>query len=57
MVENFNIFAPWFYNRSDQGDFYCVLVIQRKQDCNVFSNNNVSKDYHCCDKKSFLNKK
>ena len=57
MIDNFNIFAPWFDNLSDQGDFYFVQVIQRKKDCNVGSNNNVIKDYHFFDKKSFLNKK
>lgn len=31
MVDNFNIFAPWFDNLSDQGDFYFVQVIQRKK--------------------------
>ena len=57
MVDNFNIFAPWFDNLSDQGDFYFVQVIQRKKECNIGSNNNVIKDYHFFDKKSFLNKK
>lgn len=51
MVDNFNIFAPWFDNLSDQGDFYFVQVIQRKKDCNIGSNNNVIKDYHFFDKK------
>lgn len=57
MVDNFNIFAPWFDNLSDQGDFYFVQVIQRKKECNIGSNNNVIKDYHFFDKNSFLNKK
>ena len=57
MVDNFNIFAPWFDNLSDQGDFYFVQVIQRKKECNIGNNNNVIKDYHFFDKKSFLNKK
>ena len=57
MVDNFNIFTPWFDNLSDQGDFYFVQVIQRKKECNVGSNNNVIKDYHFFDKKSFLDKK
>ena len=56
MVDNFNIFAPWFDNLSDPGDFYFVQVIQRKKECNIGSNNNVIKDYHFFDKKSFLNK-
>ena len=57
MIDNFNIFAPWFDNLSDQGDFYFVQVIQRKKECDIGSNNNVIKDYHFFDKKSFLNKK
>ena len=56
-IDNFNIFAPWFDNLSDQGDFFFVQVIQRKKECNIGSNNNVIKDYHFFDKKSFLNKK
>ena len=31
MVDNFNIFTPWFNNLSNQGDFYFVQVIQRKK--------------------------
>ena len=57
MVDNFNRFAPWFDNLSDQGDFYFVQVIQRKKECNVGSNNNIIKDYYFFDEKSFLNKK
>ena len=54
MVDNFNRFAPWFDNLSDQGDFYFVQVIQRKKECNVGSNNDIIKDYYFFDEKSFL---
>lgn len=57
MVDNFNIFAPWFDNLSDQGDFYFVQVIQRKKECNVNSKGNTIKDYHFFDKETFLSKK
>ena len=57
MVYNFNIFAPWFDNLSDPGDFFFVQVIQRKKECVIGSNNNVIKDYHFVDEKSFLAKK
>lgn len=30
-IDNFNIVSPWFDNLSDQGDFFFVQVIQRKQ--------------------------
>lgn len=56
-IDNFNAFTPWFDNLSDQGDFFFVQVIQRKKECNIGSNNNVIKDYHFFDKKSFLDKK
>lgn len=58
MVDNFNIFAPWFDNFSDQGDFFFVQVIQRnKEKNNVGSSGYVIKDYHFFDKETFLSKK
>lgn len=58
MVDNFNIFAPWFDNLSDQGDFFFVQVIQRnKEKNNVGSSGYVIKDYHFFDKETFLSKK
>lgn len=57
MVDNFNLFTPWFDNLSDQGDFYFVQIIQRKKECDVGSNNNVIKDYYFFDKKTFFKKK
>ena len=52
MIDNFNIFTPWFDNLSNPGDFFFVQVIQRKKECDIGSNNNVIKDYHFFDEKS-----
>lgn len=30
MVDNFDILSSWFDNLTDQGDFFFVQVIQRK---------------------------
>lgn len=58
MIDNFNIFAPWFDNLSDQGDFFFVQVMQRnKEKNNVGSSGYVIKDYHFFDKETFLSKK
>ena len=58
MVDNFNIFAPWFDNLSDQGDFFFVQVMQRnKEKNNVSSSGYVIKDYHFFNKETFLSKK
>ena len=57
MVNNFYTMSSWFDNLTDQGDFFFVQVIQRKKECNIGSNNNVIKDYHFFDEKSFLAKK
>ena len=57
-IDNFNIFAPWFDNLSDQGDFFFVQVMQRnKEKNNVSSSGYVIKDYHFFDKETFLSKK
>ena len=57
-IDNFNIFAPWFDNLSDQGDFFFVQVMQRnKEKNNVGSSGYVIKDYHFFDKETFLSKK
>lgn len=58
MVDNFNIFAPWFDNLSDQGDFFFVQVMQRnKEKNNVSSSGYVIKDYYFFNKETFLSKK
>ena len=57
-IDNFNIFAPWFDNLSDPGDFFFVQVMQRnKEKNNVSSSGYVIKDYHFFDKETFLSKK
>ena len=57
-IDNFNAVAPWFDNRSDQGDFFFVQVMQRnKEKNNVGSSGYVIKDYHFFDKETFLSKK
>ena len=57
MVNNFDTLSSWFGNLTSQGDFFFVQVIQRKKGCDIGSNNNVIKDYHFFDEKSFLAKK